>query len=155
MAKIEDLLRVLKESPSTRWVAHEVDETLSQGVSMNFKDAAEDSRFYELMPAINIPTQDKNKRQKYETSRPFTEDEKIEVILKAFEVMYLDLPAIRESAIKNLAEIDNGIKSIVFSSADDDISNEKNTHNINIVGISEESNRLRKIHSEFVKEIEK
>jgi hypothetical protein len=155
MENIEELLRDLKESPSTRWVANEVDETLSQGVSMNFKDAAEDSRFYELMPASNIPAQDKNKRQKYETSRPFTEGEKIEVILKAFEVMYLDLPAIRESAIKNLSEIDNSIESIVFSSADDDISNEKNTHEINIIGIEEESNRLRNIHLEFLEEIEK
>lgn len=155
MDNIEDLLRDLKESPSTRWVANEIDETLSQGVSMNFKDAAEDSRFYELIPASNIPSQDKNKRQKYETSRPFTEDERIEVILKAFEVVYLDLPAIRDSAIRNLVEIDNNIESIVFSSADDDISNENNTHEISIIGIKEESNRLKKTHSEFVKEIEK
>lgn len=154
MENIEVFLRELRESPITSWVAGEVDETLSQGISMNVKDAATDSKFYELLLSQNITTQERNKRQKYETSRAFTDDEKLGVILKAFEVIYLDLPAIRQSAIMNLAEINKNIETITFSSEEEEIlAEEKMVHEINLQGIDEESYEYRVLHSNFVREI--
>lgn len=154
MENIEVFLRELRESPITSWVAGEVDETLSQGISMNVKDAATDSKFYELLPSQNITEKERNKRQKYETSRVFTDDEKLEVILKAFEVIYLDLPAIRKSAIINLAEIDKKIEKITFSSAEEEIvSEEKTAHEIKLKEIDEELNEYRELHNKFIREI--
>ncbi|WDF99217.1 hypothetical protein PSR30_01210 [Pectobacterium carotovorum subsp. carotovorum] len=154
MENIEVFLRELRESPITSWVAGEVDETLSQGISMNVKDAATDSKFYELLLSQNITTQERNKRQKYETSRAFTDDEKLEVILKAFEVIYLDLPAIRQSAIINLAEIGTNIEKITFSSAEEEIvEEEKTAHEIKLKGVDEELHEYRELHTKFIREI--
>ncbi|MDG0799538.1 hypothetical protein [Pectobacterium polaris] len=154
MENIEVFLRELRESPITSWVAGEVDETLSQGISMNVKDAATDSKFYEFFLSQNISTQERNKRQKYETSRVFTDDEKLEVILKAFEVIYLDLPAIRQSAIMNLSEIDTNIEKITFSSAEEEVvAEEKTAHEIKLKSVNEELNEYRELHTKFIMEI--
>lgn len=91
MKSIEDFLDELRLSPSTSWMANEIDETLSHGISMNVKDAESDSGFFDLAPSYDVLAVERNKRQKYETSRPYSEDEKVDVILKAIEVMYLDL----------------------------------------------------------------
>jgi len=155
MDSIEDLLRELKKSPSTRWMANEVDETLAQGVSMNVKDAVEDNRFFELMPVNIVQKKENNKRLSYETSRPFTEHEKIEVTLKAFEVIYLDLPAIRSSAVNNLVEFNNNLQSIVFSSADDDLTDREENHKITINKTSEELQYYKEAYSNFLGEIDK
>ncbi|MEQ9914309.1 hypothetical protein [Pectobacterium polaris] len=154
MENIEVFLRELRESPTTSWVAGEVDETLSQGISMNVKDAATDSKFHELLPSQNITAQERNKRQKYETSRAFTDDEKLGVILKAFEVIYLDLPAIRKSAIVNLAEINTNIETITFSSAEEEIlAEEKISHEINLQEINEELHEYSELHTKFIMEM--
>lgn len=152
MDTIEEFLRELRQVPATTWVADEIDETLSQGVSMNVKDAAADSGFFELLPFQNVPAKERNKRLTYETSRPFTEEEKIQVILKAIEVMYLDLPAIRNSALNNLKAFGD-IDSIVFSSADEEFTKQEMVHQINITEVSQELDKYRELHSRFASEL--
>jgi hypothetical protein len=154
MNSIEEFLGVLRQNPTTTWVADEIDETLSQGVSMNVKEAATDSRFFELVPSQDLPANERNKRQKYETSRPFTEEEKVEVIIKAFEVMYLDLPAIRASAISNL-KMFGGIQSLTFSSSDEESIEKVIVHEISDDEVSQELEKYRGMHSSFIRELEK
>jgi hypothetical protein len=154
MNSIEEFLGVLRQNPTTTWVADEIDETLSQGVSMNVKEAATDSRFFELVPSQDLPANERNKRQKYETSRPFTEEEKVEVIIKAFEVMYLDLPAIRASAISNL-KMFGGIQSLTFSSSDEESIEKVIVHEISDDEVSQELKKYREMHSSFIRELEK
>ena len=154
MNNVEDFLRVLRQTPTTTWIADEIDETLSQGVSMNVKEAATDSRFFDLVPSQDLPAKERNKRQKYETSRPFTEEEKVEVILKALEVMYLDLPAIRSSAINNLKVFED-VESITFSSADGEFIEEGIVHEIYADEVSQELDTFKEMHSNFIRELEK
>ena len=97
----------------------------------------------------------RNKRQKYETSRPFTDEEKVEVILKAIEVIHLDLPAIRSSAIKNLNKFDFKFESIIFSPSDDELIKEENNHEINSDRVDTEESRYRELHENFMRELGK
>ena len=155
MENIDTFLRELKESSDSRWIANEVDETLSEGISINVKEAAEDSKFDELVIFQNLPAQERNKRQKYETSRPFSDDEKLDVVIKAFEVVYVELPAIRKSAILNLTKFDSNIQTIVFSSSDEEIIEKRPTHEIDREKVIEESIRYKELLSNFMTEIKR
>ncbi|MGP5323524.1 hypothetical protein [Vreelandella titanicae] len=154
MENIEDFLSELRQALATEWVADEIEETLSQGVSMNVKEAVTDSRFFDLVPSQNLSAKERNKRQKYETSRPFTEEEKAEVILKALEVIYLDLPAIRKSAIENLNVFGN-IETISFSSADEELIEQNVVHEVTRESVNKESEMYREMHFNFVEELDK
>lgn len=154
MDNIDEFLRELRLVTATKWIADEIDETLSQGVSMNVKDAAADSRFFELLPTQDLPAKERNKRQTYETSRPFTNEEKVDVILKALEVMYLDLPAIRSSAINNL-KVFGDIESITFSSVDGEFQEQEMAHKITPDAVLQELSRYRMMHSNFIRDLDK
>lgn len=155
MENIEDFLRELRASSKTRWIANDIDETLSEGVSMNVKDAITDSNFFELLPSQDLPIQEKNKRKKYETSRPLNDEEKIQVILKAIEVTYLDLPAIQQSAIKNINELDGNIRSITFSSSDVEKLEDEVMPEIHLNNIDKKVDEYRNLHSNFIGELDK
>lgn len=154
MENIEDFLKELRQAPATTWVAEEIEETLSQGVSMNVKEAVADSRFFDLVPSQDLSAKERNKRQKYETSRPFTDQEKIEVALKALEVIYLDLPEIRNSAIENLNEFGD-VAAVFFSSADEELIEQSVVHEITLVRARGDSEMYREMYSNFMKELGK
>ena len=155
MDDFEDFLRKLRENPATAWIADEIDETISQGVSMNVKDADKDSSFFELASTEELSTKEKNKRQNYETSRPYTEEEKIDLALKTIKVMYLDLPAIRYSALNNFREFCDEVKSISFSSDEKELVEQELVQDIKIELVADELAKYKTIHANFIKELDK
>ncbi|CAG9297538.1 hypothetical protein [Celerinatantimonas diazotrophica] len=136
MEKIEDFLNVLRQSSGTSWMAEEIEDTFSQGISMKAQEADTDSSFFKLVPPDQLPAPEKKKRQKYETSRPFTPDEKVGVILKSIEVAFLDVPKIRHSALENLLKFDATIESIKFVPSDNDEIYQEVLHEIKATSIN-------------------
>ncbi|MGC9423925.1 hypothetical protein [Vibrio sp.] len=138
MEKIEDFLNVLRQSSGTSWMAEEIEDTFSQGISMKAQEADTDSSFFKLVPPDQLPAPEKKKRQKYETSRPFTHDEKVSVLLKSIEVAFLDVPKIRHSALENLLKFDSTIESIKFVPSDNDEVSQEVLHEIKAISINED-----------------
>ena len=153
MNKVDEFIRDLKNNPNMTWVANEIEETLSRGVSMSVKEATGDNRFFQLVESNDITTKERNKRQKYETSRSYTEDEKIEVIQKALEVIFLDLPAIRESTVNNLNNLGVVFDSIQFSSSDDELMEQEIIHEIDSNNVLRELKEYKEAHQRYLDEL--
>ena len=68
--------------------------------------------------------------------------------------MYLDLPAIRASAISNL-KMFGGIQSLTFSSSDEESIEKVIVHEISDDEVSQELEKYRGMHSSFIRELEK
>ena len=114
--KVETVLSLLRDKDSTRWVADQVLLSFSQGLSMNVKDAESDDRFNALEPA-NLTKRERRKREKYETTRPYTEQEKLELLREALETLYLVLPAIQVAALNALNEL--SVTAVEFAPPDE------------------------------------
>src|SRR5437762_3348685 len=100
------LLPLLRQSVSTRWIADNIAETLEQGVSVRVRDASSDVVFAaETAEPTGITRHERKKRETYETTRPYTESEELEVFAAALRTLLLDLPAIQVAGIQILGDL--------------------------------------------------
>ncbi|MDN7542745.1 hypothetical protein [Burkholderia cenocepacia] len=118
MEKVDLVLRLLREDESTPWVADQVASSFAQGVSMNVKEALADVEFFSLEPQ-GLSSREKQKREKYETTRPYTDDEKLLLLAEALETVYVDLPAIQVAGLKGLQSFTAEGISIEFAPPDE------------------------------------
>lgn len=118
MEKIDLVIRLLREDEHTQWVADQVATSFAQGVSMNVKETLSDSQFYSLEPS-DLTNREKQKREKYETTRPYSEDEKLQLLTEALDTLYIDLPAIQVAALKGLSDFGADSSAIVFVPPDE------------------------------------
>jgi hypothetical protein len=118
MEKIELVMSLLREHDSTPWVADQVASSFGQGVSMNAKDALGDAQFEGLEPS-DLTAREKQKREKYETTRPYTDGEKLELLADALETLYVDLPAIQVAGLELLQGLGVTGTSIEFAPPDE------------------------------------
>ena len=121
MDAITTVITLLRKDDSTRWVAEQLVASFAQGVSMNVKDALTDARFYslELVEAANLSSRERQKREKYETTRPYTDQEKLELLQQALERLYVELPAIQVAGQKRLADLGGNAAVIEFVPPDE------------------------------------
>ncbi|MGE6321003.1 hypothetical protein ACQKEF_12085 [Pseudomonas oryzihabitans] len=153
MDRAEDFIEEMRRSKIAHWVADQIEETLIQGISMNAKEAIDDARFFQLRPSYEITTRERNKRQNYETTRPFSDDEKIDLIISAIESIYLELPKIRKSALDNIRELGIPIEKICFFSSEDESVNQYETLDIDFEKIEEEADIAEHSFESFTREI--
>jgi len=85
---------------------------------MNVKDAQADIAFYSLEPS-DLTSRERQKREKYETTRPYTDGEKLELLAEALETLYIDLPAIQAAGLEALQDLGGGGASIEFAAPDE------------------------------------
>jgi hypothetical protein len=114
----DDLLSLLRNHEATNWVAEQVVQSFAQGVSMNVKDASSDARFSALEPS-GLTKREKQKRQKYETTRPYLETEKVELILRALKILFVELPAIQVAGMVDLQQLGSEATVIEFVPPDE------------------------------------
>lgn len=114
----ELLMQLLRESKSNSWVADQLGSTFAQSISMTVKDIGGDAEFYRLVPS-DIPAREKKKRETYETTRAFTDEEALDVIKKAFRTVFVDLPAIQGAALRELHAFGIDFDDIEFVAPDE------------------------------------
>ena len=119
MEEVDSVLRLMRESKDARWVAEQIEASFAQGISMSVKNAIVDGRFFELEPAALLSKGEQRKREKYETTRPYTDVEKKELLIAALKAVFIDLPAIQSAGIKGLRDIGAGVGSIEFAPPDE------------------------------------
>ena len=156
MENSDSLMSMIREDKKISWVSEQLEDSFSQGISMRVKESKSDMEFYRLEPS-EITTREKTKREKYETSRPYSEDEKIDLIKKALKRVFLELPVIQIAAINNLSELCGGIDSIEFIVPEEIEENlqeiSKENHVINLTKAINEKELLANNYNSFIKEL--
>lgn len=116
--RVDKLLVMLRERDETSWVADQIVQSFGQGISMNVKEASLDLQFSALEP-VGISTREKQKREKYETTRPYSDEEKIELLREALETLFVELPAIQVAGMSGLRELGSKATAIEFVPPDE------------------------------------
>ncbi len=117
---IDQLIKLLRESESTAWVAEQIKYTLSQGKSVTYKDAAKSKDFFKL-ESSDISNRDRKKRDSYETTRPYTEAEARELTVSALRSLFLDIPWFQLKAFMNLNDLGIDVGEIQFVESEKNI----------------------------------
>lgn len=116
--KVDKLLVILRERDDTSWVADQIVQSFGQGISMNVKEASLDLQFSALEP-VGLSTREKQKREKYETTRPYSDEEKTELLREALETLFVELPAIQVAGMAGLQELGSKATAIEFVPPDE------------------------------------
>lgn len=117
--QIHKLLDILRDDESTLWIVDQLTATYAEGLSQSAKDTSPlvQSEYIEV---TKLTTREKAKREKYETSRPYTEHEKLELANFALSEVFLTLPAMRDSTTKALQDLGSQASLIEFSVPDEE-----------------------------------
>jgi hypothetical protein len=149
MDNVETVLSLLDESESTGWVAEQVRSTFSQGLSMSVKEPSQELAFRQAAPAGLTPLE-RRKREKYETTRAFTDPEKLDLLHESLQALYLDLPAIQNAALECLQKIGEPVENIEFVSPDEP-EQTRERYTVNLDTITSERQYLAEHFPEFAK----
>ncbi len=85
---------------------------------MTVKETKSDIEFFHLEPSGLSPREIK-KRETYETTRAYTDEESMELIKEAFNALFVTLPSIQASAIKELKILGIDFSNIEFVQPDE------------------------------------
>lgn len=102
------VLEILRTDDRLSWVRDQVAATLAEGVveSAKSRDSGELVIYQEhqaLSPAAL--RRERTKREKYETSRPYRESERIDLIERALKDVFLTVPALETGLLSGLREL--------------------------------------------------
>lgn len=112
------VLDLLRERPEVGWVASQLQETLADGISMTVRDSADDAVFMQLEPT-DLSTRERQKREKYETTRPYTDEEASELIIGALKELFETLPAVQTAALERVRSLAGRDVAIEFFPPDE------------------------------------
>lgn len=117
--RARELLDALRRDERLSWVVEQLNASFAEGISQSAKDSSSQvlAEFY--APA-SLSTREKTKREKYETSRPYTDDEKLELTKFALREVFLTLPAMKASTFESLRELGSTASSIEFTVPDEE-----------------------------------
>lgn len=114
MEEVDLILRLMRESDDARWIAEQIDASFAQGISLSAKEAIVDGRFLELQPPMGLSKVEQRKREKYETTRPYTDSEKKDLVVAALKAVFVDLPSIHSAGMRGLREVGAAFTSVEF-----------------------------------------
>jgi hypothetical protein len=114
-----DFLDILRKDERLSWVVDQLNASFAEGISQSAKDAGSHT-INEFADVGSLSTRERAKREKYETSRPFSDDEKLELTKFALKEVFLTLPAMRASTFESLRELGSTASSIEFTVPDDE-----------------------------------
>ena len=151
LEKVDLVMQLLRDKRETIWVAEQLSDTFAEGVLVELKDIDQ----YDLMYAVpaDITKRERAKRKKYGTTRPFTEQERLELLEHGLSRIFVEIPAIHESTFKKLKNINSSISEITFLPPDE--GKEIETHTINHSDVIESRKNLNSRYNKFLDELKK
>lgn len=112
----KDFLNEIKSDAGISWIAKEIEDTISQGVSMSGADISDNVETFELAFPTGLTREDNKKKKSYETTRQLNENEEVKVFLDSFEKVYVDIPSFKQSAFETLKQFNTNLQEIEFVS---------------------------------------
>lgn len=117
--RVRDLLDAIRADEQLFWVVEQLNASFAEGISQSAKDASSQPLAEFVVPG-SLSAREKTKREKYETSRPYTDDEKLELTKFALKEIFLTLPAMKASTFESLHELGSTASSIEFTVPDEE-----------------------------------
>jgi hypothetical protein len=150
--KVRELFDAMRADESVSWVVEQLSASFAEGVSESAKDAvAQESA--KSNAGGSRAKREKSGRENYETSRSYTDVEKLELAKFALKEVFLTLPAMTISTLERLRELGSTASSIEFRTPDEE-GPEDGAHVLasSLNGVSQQE--LRRRFAEFLRGIE-
>lgn len=114
-----NVLDVFRSDENVAWVADQLITSFSEGIAHSAKDGAQILQ-RDFIEAMGLSSREKTKREKYETSRPYEEYEKLELIKFALEEVFVTLPTMQMATEKALRDLGTNASAIEFLAPDEE-----------------------------------
>ena len=98
------------------WVAAQLVDSFTEGIAESAKELYQRA----MVAEEGITRRDRIKREKYETSRPYGENEKVSLVQYALEQVFVVVPAIQAATSKALSDLGAPSTAIEFLAPDDE-----------------------------------
>jgi hypothetical protein len=145
LEKVDFIIKMLREKKDTLWVADQLSETFSEGVLMEIREMSQHEEF-DLVPE-GITKKEKIKRQKYGTTRPYSDREKLEILENGLRRTFLEIQEVQISTFERIKKFVPSILNIIFVSPDDA---KGETHTINLSKIKGSNENLKERFNQFI-----
>jgi hypothetical protein len=113
-------LDLLRKDDKIDWVLNHLISSFSEGIAQSAKERGNIDQFDFRLPEADITSKERTKREKYETSRPYEEPEKLELITFALHEVFVTLPEIQAATARSLIELGATSARIEFDAPDDE-----------------------------------
>jgi hypothetical protein len=145
-------LDVLRSDEKLAWVTEQIIASFSEGIAQSAKESTSVVQS-EFIDDMALTPREKTKREKYETSRPYDENEKLELIRFALEEVFVTLPSMQNASAKALHDLGSVALSIEFTAPDEEERLEGSyTRNVaqNVISVDDLKQRLEGFHKKLV-----
>ncbi|XOY30779.1 hypothetical protein ACLIX2_02910 [Proteus cibi] len=149
----KDFLNEIKSDAGISWIAKEIEDTISQGVSMSGADISDNVETFELASPTGLTREDNKKKKSYETTRQLNENEEVKVFLDSFEKVYVDIPSFKQSAFETLKQFNTNLQEIEFVSLVNE--EEDSSYIISCDDVKKEAVKYSDKYQEFIKAVNK
>jgi hypothetical protein len=114
-------LDLLRKDDRVAWVVEQVTDSFAEGIAQSAKERAimAHADFF-VMSDSDVSARERTKREKYETSRPYQEAEKLELIRFALKEVFVTLPKVQEANAKWLRDLGSDATTIEFDTPDNE-----------------------------------
>jgi len=116
---------LLRSDTAVSWVADHLLASYAEGIAQSAKELVLTDQASYALAHDTTARREKVKREKYETSRPYSESERVALLEFALEQVFITLPAIQTSVAKALTDLGAKANTIEFSAPDEE---ERETH---------------------------
>lgn len=123
-------LELIQADEGVSWVRDQLVSSFAEGITQSAKERSSVTQSDFFLVEDSLPSRERNKREKYETSRPYEEAEKIELIQHALHEVFVTIPALQNEVVRALSEF--GVKAdyIEFSTPDEEQPSGNHHHRI-------------------------
>lgn len=112
-------LDVLRSDEKIAWVSEQLVASFSEGISHSAKESG-GSVQRDFIDSMTLTPREKTKREKYESSRPYDENEKLELVRFALREVFVTPPAMQNAATKTLRDLGSTASTIEFAAPDEE-----------------------------------
>ncbi|WP_157256524.1 hypothetical protein [Pelomonas sp. Root1217] len=113
-------LDLLRRDDKIDWVLSHLVSSFSEGIAQSAKERGSLAQVDFQLASFDMTSKERTKREKYETSRPYEEAEKLELITFALHEVFVTLPEIQAATAKALTELGATSTRIEFDAPDDE-----------------------------------
>lgn len=119
--KSQAALDILREDERFGWIVEQLNDSFAEGIAQSAKERGSLAQGdYMASSEASFSTRDRRKREKYETSRPYQESEKLELIRFAIHEVFVTLPKVRQANSSWLRELGSTATTIEFDAPDNE-----------------------------------
>lgn len=138
-------LDLIRRDDKVDWVLEHLISSFSEGIAQSVKERETAAQVDVQVAEAQMTSKERTKREKYETSRPYEESEKLDLIDFALHEVFVTLPEIQAASAKSLKDLGAASTRIEFDTPDD----EERMDGSYAVDVSPDRNNLDDLRQRF------